>query len=153
MDAPSEKETEEYTVQKTKITNRPSNNYNFLKFVVYAKTIQPIMNIDVQNRLNKFWKHGKLQEAITIRTYDSIFRTAEAPRLNLSDEVTDNIATQTMGSISLMLSQYGKVVQPIQSPRDVTYDVFVNILKQTKSWISVTEVCGIACVETSSWIL
>jgi DNA replicative helicase MCM subunit Mcm2 (Cdc46/Mcm family) len=106
------------------------------------------MNIDVQNRLNKFWKHGKLQEAITIRTYDSIFRTAEAQaRLNLSDEVTDNIATQTMGSISLMLSQYGKVVQPIQSPRDVTYDVFVNILKQTKSWISVTEVCGIACVE------
>lgn len=50
MDAPSEKETEEYTVQKTKITNRPSNNYNFLKkFVVYAKTIQPIM-ITISNR-------------------------------------------------------------------------------------------------------
>jgi DNA replicative helicase MCM subunit Mcm2 (Cdc46/Mcm family) len=149
VDAPSEREIEEYTIQKTRIRNRPGHNYNFLKkFVVYAKTIQPIMNSDVQDRLNKFWTHGKLQGAATNRTYDSIFRIAEAQaRLNLSDEITDDIATQTMDSISLMLSQYGKVVQTIQSPRDVTYDVFVNILKQTKSGILITQLCRIACEE------
>jgi DNA replicative helicase MCM subunit Mcm2 (Cdc46/Mcm family) len=42
IDAPSEKEIEEYTVQKTKISNRPPHNYNFLK-----KSYDNIFNIQV----------------------------------------------------------------------------------------------------------
>ncbi len=149
MDATSEKEIDEYVIQKTKIRNRPPHNSNFLrKFNVFAKTIQPIMAAGVDDRLNQFWKNGRIQGVATNRTYDSIFRIAQAQaRLNLSDEVTDDIATQAMDSISLMLSQYGKVVQTIQSPRNVTYDMFVNVLKQTKSGILITQLCRIACEE------
>ena len=54
------------TVQKTKIRNRPTHNYNFLrKLLVYAKTIQPVMTADVEDRLNQFWKKGKIQGAVT----------------------------------------------------------------------------------------
>jgi DNA replicative helicase MCM subunit Mcm2 (Cdc46/Mcm family) len=123
IDYQSDREINEYAAQKTKIRNRPTHNRNFLrKLVVYARTIHPEMTADVQDRLNKFWKNGKIQGVATNRTYDSIFRIAEAQaRLNLSNEVTDDIATQAMDSISLMLLQYGKVVQTIQSPRDIMY--------------------------------
>ena len=106
------------------------------------------MTADVQDRLNQFWKNGKIQGVATNRTYDSIFRIAEAQaRLNLSNEVTDDIATQAMDSISLMLSQYGKVVQTIQSARDITYEAFVNVLKRIKTGISIRELCKIVCEE------
>jgi DNA replicative helicase MCM subunit Mcm2 (Cdc46/Mcm family) len=119
IDFQSENEIAEFTVQKTRVRNRPSHNYKFLrKLLVYAKTIQPVMSTDVEYRLNQFWRKGKVQGAVTTRTYDSIFRIAEAQaRLNLTDEVTDDIATQAMDLISLMLLQYGKVVQTIEPAR------------------------------------
>jgi hypothetical protein len=102
------------------------------------------MTADVQDRLNQFWKNGKIQGVATNRTYDSIFRIAEAQaRLNLSNKVTDDIATQAMDSISLMLSQYGKIVQTIRSPRDITYEAFVIILRRIKTGISIRELCKI----------
>ncbi|MGA9845176.1 MAG: AAA family ATPase, partial [Nitrososphaeraceae archaeon] len=149
IDYQSDREIDEYAAQKTKIRNRPTHNRNFLrKLVVYARTIHPEMIADVQNRLNQFWKNGKIQGVATNRTYDSIFRIAEAQaRLNLSDEVTDDIATQAMDSISLMLSQYGKVVQTIQSPRDITYNGFLDVLRRIKTGISIRELCKIICEE------
>jgi hypothetical protein len=149
MDFQTENEINEFTIQKTRVRNRPSHNYNFLrKLLVYAKSIQPVMSTDVEQRLNQFWEKGKIQGAVTTRTYDSIFRIAEAQaRLNLSEEVTDDIATQAMDSISLMLLQYGKVVQTIQSPRDAAYNTFMDILKHTSIGITITELCSRACKE------
>jgi DNA replicative helicase MCM subunit Mcm2 (Cdc46/Mcm family) len=146
IDYQSDREINEYAAQKTKIRNRPTHSRNFLKkLVVYARNIHPEMTADVQDRLNQFWKNGKIQGVATNRTYDSIFRMAEAQaRLNLSNEVTDDIATQAMDSISLMLSQYGEVVQTIQSPRDITYEAFVNSLRRIKTGISIRELCKIA---------
>ena len=40
-----------------------------------------------------------------------------------------------------------RVVQTIQSPRDITYDAFVNVLKQIKTGISIRELCKIVCEE------
>jgi DNA replicative helicase MCM subunit Mcm2 (Cdc46/Mcm family) len=149
MDFQSENEIAEFTIQKTRVRNRPSHNYNFLrKLLVYAKSIQPVIGADVEHRLNQFWRKGKIQGAVTTRTYDSIFRIAEAQaRLNLSEEVTDDIATQAMDSISLILMQYGKVVQTIQSPRDAAYNAFLDILKHTSIGITLTELCARVCKE------
>jgi DNA replicative helicase MCM subunit Mcm2 (Cdc46/Mcm family) len=149
IDFQSENEIAEFTVQKTRVRNRPSHNYKFLrKLLVYVKTLEPVLTNDVEDRLNNFWKKGKIRGAVTTRTYDSIFRIAEAQaRLNLSEEVTDDIATQAMDSISLILMQYGKVVQTIQSPRDAAYNAFLDILKHTSIGITLTELCAKACKE------
>ena len=148
-DAPSDEEIIEYTKQKTNLRKRKPHNYNFLrKFLTYAKTINPRMTLDAEDRFNKFWIKSKQEGTATNRTYDSIFRLAEAQaRLNLSSEVSDEIATQTMDSIRLMLSQYGKIVETVESPKDITYRAFFYILKQTKVGLSVIELCEIACEE------
>jgi DNA replicative helicase MCM subunit Mcm2 (Cdc46/Mcm family) len=148
-DAPSEEEIIEYTKQKTNLRKRRPHNYNFLKkLLTYAKAINPEMTLDAEDRLNKFWIKAKHEGTATNRTYDSIFRLAEAQaKLNLSSEVSDEIATQTMDSIRMMLSQYGKIVETIESPKDITYRSFFYILKQTKTGLSVSELCKIACEE------
>lgn len=116
--------------------------------LTYAKTINPKITQDAEDRFNKFWIKAKNEGTATNRTYDSLFRLAEAQaKLNLSSEVSDEIATQTMGSIRLMLSQYGKIVETVESPKDITYRAFFYILKQTKAGLSVSELCRIACEE------
>ena len=47
-----------------------------------------------------------------------------------------------------MLSQYGKIVETIESPRDITYRAFFIYLKQAKDgYYQYTELCKIACEE------
>ena len=53
-----------------------------------------------------------------------------------------------MDSISLMLSQYGTLVETIHSTRDLTYRAFFHILKRLKSAISISELCRIASEES-----
>jgi DNA replicative helicase MCM subunit Mcm2 (Cdc46/Mcm family) len=149
-DAPSEEEVKEYSKQKTIIRKRKPHNYNFLKkFLIYIKiSINPKLTNDAEDRLNKFWIKAKIEGTATNRTYDSIFRLAEAQaRLNFSSEINDDIATQIMDSASMMLSQYGKVVETIESPRDITYRAFFYTLKHAKAGLSVYELCKIACEE------
>jgi MCM AAA-lid domain len=148
-DAPSEDEIKEYTIQKTILRKRKPHNYHYLrKYLTFVRTINPTMTSDAEDRLNKFWIKAKIENTVTNRTYDSIFRLAEAQaRLNLSHEVSDEISTQTMESISLMLSQYGKIVDTVESPKDITYRAFFYILKQTKAGLSVSELSRIACDE------
>jgi phosphopantetheine adenylyltransferase len=106
------------------------------------------MTSDAENRLNKLYIKAKIEGVATNRTYDSIFRLAEAQaKLNLSSEINDDIATQTMDSVSAILSQYGKVVETIESPRDITYRAFLYTLKHAKAGLSVYELCKIACEE------
>jgi hypothetical protein len=84
----------------------------------------------------------------TNRTYDAIFRLAEAQaKLNLSNEVEEHTITQILQSLSLMLSQYGTIVKTVESPRDITYKSFLSILKQNKAALSIEELCKIACEE------
>jgi MoxR-like ATPase len=148
-DTPSEEEIIEYTKQKTNLRKRKPHNYYYLrKYLTFVRTVNPTMTSDAEDRLNKFWIKAKMDNTATNRTYDSIFRLAEAQaRLNLSTEVSDEIATQTMDSVRLMLSQYGKIVETIESPKDITYRAFFYILKNTKTGISVTQLCKTACEE------
>jgi DNA replicative helicase MCM subunit Mcm2 (Cdc46/Mcm family) len=136
----------------TKLVSNDNNNsfklllcYIFLEDIKY---INPKMTSDAEDRLNKFYIKAKIEGVATNRTYDSTFRLAEAQaRLNLSSDVNDEVATQIMDSISAILSQYGKVVETIESPRDITYRAFFLTLKHAKAGLSVYELCKIACEE------
>jgi len=149
-DAPSEQEITEYTRLKSLIRKRKPHNYNFLrKLLIYMRTsIDPILTSDAEDRLNQFWAKAKVDGIVTNRAYDSLFRLAEAQaRLNLCGEVDDEIATQTIDSVRLMLLQYGQFVDTVESPRNLSYRAFYHILKRLKSGITVRELCKIACEE------
>jgi hypothetical protein len=82
--------------------------------------------------LNQFWIKIKKDGSATNRTYDLLFRIAVAQaRLNLSDEINEEIIIQTMNSLSLMWSQYGKIVRAISSPREFASQVFYQTLNVT----------------------
>jgi replicative DNA helicase Mcm len=146
----SETEIEEYTKRKTILRKRKNHNYNFLKkYLIYVKSnINPKITENTENRLNKFWINSKTQGVATNRSYDSIFRIAEAQaKLNFSKEIDDEIANQVMDSLSLMYVQYGKVIEKTSNPRDITVNSFFNILKQTDTGFSINELCKTACEE------
>jgi len=146
----SETEIEEYTKRKTILRKRKNHNYSFLKkYLIYVKSnINLKITENTENRLNKFWINAKIQGVATNRSYDSIFRIAEAQaKLNFSDEIDDEIANQVMDSLSLIYIQYGKVVKKISNPRDITSQSFFNILKQTDTGFSISELCKTACEE------
>jgi hypothetical protein len=88
---------------------------------------------------------ARIKGVATNRTFDAIFRLAEAQaKLNLSYAIDDDIVTQIMQSLSLMLSQYGEIVKAIESPKGITYNAFLNILKQNKAPLSI-EAYFLAC--------
>ncbi len=50
-----------------------------------------------------------------------------------------------MESLTLMYNQYGKLIEQIQNPRDLTAEIFYNILKENREVsYSVRELCKIA---------
>ncbi len=149
-DSFSREELEEYVREKTKIRKRRPHNYNFLrKLLVYAKTnIKPEVVPDSELRLNEFWTEARLRNVATNRTYDAIFRIAEATaKLNLNEKMDDEIVEQTMDSLSIMWSQYGQFVKTIDSPKDVAYQAFLDILKQNKVAMSIDEIYRLASEE------
>jgi hypothetical protein len=93
--------------------------------------------------LNRFWINARLQGIAGNRSFFSIKRIAEAQaKLNLCEEVDDIIASKTMESLQLMFMQYGKVIEQIQNPRDLTVEVFYNILKENnKTGYTIYELC------------
>jgi replicative DNA helicase Mcm len=146
-DAPSEEEIRAYPKLKTAIRERKPHNYNFLrKILTYAKTISPHLTEEAKEMLNQFWINAKKEGLATNRTYEAIFRIAEAQaKLSLSNEINEDIAMQTMNSISLMWSQYGKIVRAISSPREFASQVFYQVLKVTRSGMTIYELCKKAC--------
>jgi DNA replicative helicase MCM subunit Mcm2 (Cdc46/Mcm family) len=132
------------------LRKQKNHNYNFLKkYLIYIKSnINPKITENTENRLNKFWINTKIQGVATNRSYDSIFRIAEAQaKLNFSDEIGDEIANQVMDSLILIYVQYGKVIEKISNPRSITAQSFFNILKQTDIGFSIIELCKTACEE------
>jgi DNA replicative helicase MCM subunit Mcm2 (Cdc46/Mcm family) len=150
-DAPSKEELQEYTKQKTKGRKRRPHNYNFLKkLLIYEKSaIRPEMTAESEFRLNEFWTEARIKGVATNRTYDAVFRLAEAQaKLNLSGIIDDDAVNQAMQSLSLMLSQYGQIIRSIESPRVIAYSAFINILKQTRAPLSLKELHKLACDES-----
>ena len=135
--------------KKSEIRKRPIHNYNFLrKYLLYARTLEPVLTSEAEDMLNCFWKKAKIEGTMTNRSYDSIFRIAEAQaKLSLKTEIDYEVARESMESFQLMMVQYGKTIDLVDSPRNVTYRAFLNILKNTHFPISIRELCRIACEE------
>jgi len=114
------------------------------------KTINPKYTFEATEILNQFWINTKNDGLATNRTYDSLFRmTVAQARLNLSDVIDEEIVTQVMNSLSLMWSQYGKVAKVIMNPKELTYQVFYQVLKVTKSGMTIYELCDSSFTEYS----
>ncbi len=146
----SEREIEEYTKRKTILRKRKIHNYNFLKkYLIYIKSnLNPKITENAEYRLNKFWIKAKIEGVATNRGYDSLFRIAESQaKLNFSNEINDEIANQAMDSLRLIYVQYGKVIERISNPRDITVQSFYNIVKQTNTGFSINELCKTASEE------
>lgn len=147
FDNQTEEELEGFTEELDKIANKNPHNYNFLtKYLQYAKTIEPEFVGTTKYRLNRFWINAKLKGVATNRSFFSIKRIAEAQaKLNLSSKIDDYIAKKTMESLKLMYNQYGAIIEHIQNPRDVTVEVFYDILKKNKDIVySIRDLCKIA---------
>jgi hypothetical protein len=110
------------------------------------KTINPKFTAEASEMLNQFWINTKKDGLATNRTYDSLFRLAVAQaRLNLTDVINEEIATQVMKTLSLMWSQYGKVARVIMNPRVLTYETCYRVLQATTSGMTIYELCKMAC--------
>jgi DNA replicative helicase MCM subunit Mcm2 (Cdc46/Mcm family) len=147
FDTQTEEEMEGFIEELEKIANRKLHNYNFLtKYLQYVKTIEPEFVGTTKYRLNRFWINAKLKGVATNRSFFSIKRIAEAQaKLNLSWVIDDYIVKKTMESLQLIYNQYGKLIEQIQNPRDLTAEVFYNILKENKGTnYSIRELCRIA---------
>ena len=145
FDAQTEEEMEEFIEEITKIKNRKPHNYNFLiKYIQYVKTIEPKWVGNAEKRLNRFWINARLQGIAGNRSFFSIKRIAEAQaKLNLCVEIDDIIGNKTMQSLQLMFMQYGKVIEQIQNPRDITVEVFYSILVENSiQGYTVYELCN-----------
>ncbi len=139
----------EFANIKTKLRNRRGHNYNFLKkYITYAKSLKPKYSDETELRLNQFWIKSKLAQLVTNRGYDSLFRIGEAQaKLNLCSAVDDSIVEQVMESQRVMLSHYGRMVEIVKNPKEISYIAFQNILKECRSAMSVKDLCRIACEE------
>ncbi len=140
-------QTYEFVQKMSAIRKRRPHNYNFLKkYLIYASTIEVKITPDAEFMLNQFWIHAKVQNTLTIRGYNSLFRKAEAQaKLQLKNEVDAEIAKQTMESIQLMMVQYGETVQLVNNPRDTAHSKFLEILEETRGPVDIKELCEMAC--------
>jgi DNA replicative helicase MCM subunit Mcm2 (Cdc46/Mcm family) len=146
VDSKSEEEIKEYAERKIGIAKRKSHNYNFLvKYVLYAKTISPLISDEAIVMLNRFWEKLKINGIASNRTFDTIYRIAEShARLHLKDMIDSKIATEAMESIKVMLLQYGHIIQVTEDPREIAQQEVTNIIKETKAPISFSEAVKLA---------
>jgi len=131
------------------IRKRPAPNYTFLrKFLIFASTIKPDYCRESEEMLNKFWAQQNPGGLMNNRFYNHIFKIAEAEaKLQLSDIINEEIATQTMESMRLMLLQYAENVKVVVNPSQITYDKFLEILENSKAGITIQELRRLACKE------
>jgi DNA replicative helicase MCM subunit Mcm2 (Cdc46/Mcm family) len=95
--------------------------------------------------LNKFWAQQDAGGLMNNRFYNAIFKIAEAEaKLQLTDKINEEIATQTMESIRLMLLQYAENVRVVAKPSEITLRKFSDILENTKAGVVIHELCRIA---------
>lgn len=145
-----EKQCKEYTDFHDMQIQRQIHNHNFLrKYLIHASKIDVTISDDAKFMLNAFWIKAKTEGKANNRMLDSMFRIAEAQaKLQLKNKIDDIIAKETMNSFQVMMVQYGQFVQTIINPKQEAYGIFLEILKRTRSPISLEEVCQKACHES-----
>ena len=149
-DSMEEEQINGFLSRMSAIRKRKPHNYNYLrKYLIHATSIKVrTITPEVENMLNEFWKAGKLKGVLSMRMYFGIFSIAEAQaKLHLKDTVDEEIATQTMESVELMMVQYGETIKATTTPKIITYKKFLEILQSSTIGIDIRELCKIACKE------
>ena len=133
-DSMEEEQINGFLSRMSAIRKRKPHNYNYLrKYLIHATSIKVrTITPEVENMLNEFWKAGKLKGVLGMRMYFGIFSIAEAQaKLHLKDTVDEEIATQTMESVELMMVQYGETIKATTTPKIITYKKFLEILQNS----------------------
>ena len=149
-DSMNEQIISDFVEKMSAITKRRPHNYNFLsKYLIYASSIKVrAITSEAENMLNEFWKAAKLKGTLSIRMYIGLFSIAQAQaKLHLKNVVDEEIANQTMESVRLMMVQYGETVKATTTPKEVTYNKFLEILQNNQIGVAVRSLCEIACKE------
>lgn len=144
----SEEESREYAERKASMDEKNIvYNYNYLvRYLEYARTIDPTISRDAYHMLIEFWIQLKKKDLATNRTLDSLVRLAKAQaRLHLSMVVDEEISTEVMEDYEQRMLQYGEIVKSIESPRNVAYRELLSIIKETKGPIEFIEAVKTAC--------
>ncbi len=130
----NENQIREYAEFKTNQEKKKPHNYNYLrKYLKYASSINPVFSPEASEMLNEFWIGLKLTGEDSNRSWNRIRRIAEAhARLHLKEVVDVEIAEEVMKHYSVMLAEYGKVIQPVEDPKDVAIREILAIVENCK---------------------
>jgi DNA replicative helicase MCM subunit Mcm2 (Cdc46/Mcm family) len=150
----SEKEIDEFVdklseVEDKKDKGRLPNYTTFLiKYIQYAKQINPILTEETRTMLKEFYKKIGIKGFGSPRVLITLFKLAKAiARLKLKEIVDETDATETMDFYNVMLFEFQKSVVISQSPREIAYQECVSLLQQFTEYggIQLEELITLAC--------
>lgn len=150
----SEKEIDEFVDKLSEIEDKKDKgrlpNYTpfLIKYIQYAKQINPILTEEARTMLKEFYKKISTKGFGSPRVLITLFNLAKAiARLKLKEIVDETDARETMDFYNIMLVDFQKSVVVSQSPREIAYKECVIILEQYKEFegIHLEELITMTC--------
>lgn len=142
-----------FAAKFTAIRRRGPPNYTFFrKFWIYVTSLKPEISPDAERMLREFWASQSMGVIglMDNRFLVHMFKISEAQaKLNLCEEVNEDIAEETQKAIQVMLLHYAENVKVSPIPSEITYNKFLEILENTQAGISLEELCRLATNEDS----
>jgi replicative DNA helicase Mcm len=129
-----ESELRKYAEQKSEMEDRVVPNYELFlrKYIAYAKTINPVISEEAKNILNEAYVQYA-QRSGTPRVRNTLFRIIRAKaRLKLKPIADETDAKETISYFNTMIQQFTDVMTVPESPHDVAYRIMVDILRNSK---------------------
>lgn len=106
-----------------------------IKYVQYARQINPILNEGALIMLNNFFEKIRINKFGSNRVLITLHKISKAiAKLKLKEIVDEEDAKETMEFYNAMLLDFKKQVVVSQSPRDIAYQKCIEFLKETKNF-------------------
>jgi DNA replicative helicase MCM subunit Mcm2 (Cdc46/Mcm family) len=123
---------------------------NMKKYLMYARTFNPNADIseEASNMIDEFWiKMGQRGIKGRPRKLEGLKRIAIAiSKLKLKNQVDEEDAKDAMEFYNFILFHFNQIVPVSQTPKEVAYDTFINILRESEHYpIAVKELARTAC--------
>ena len=134
-DFASMEESRMYARKKVELSKKNIHyNCNYLrKYLLHAKTVNPILTPEAQSMLVEFWLELKSKNIAGNRTLESLIRIAQAfARLRLTSIVDPEIMTDVMSHYQQTMMQYGHVLKLVESPKTETFREMLSGTKANK---------------------
>jgi replicative DNA helicase Mcm len=148
-DSRDEQSLIDYADRKSQMENHKIPDYSPLlsKYIMYAKQRYSRIKFSDEaiHMLNRYYVQIRKSYG-SPRIRETIYRIAEnIARLKLKNVVDDNDAKETMQFYNVILQQINKVITMPSSPRDITYERCLRILKDSDLPITFEELIKQAC--------